>query len=311
MIEIMIDIKNMNNLGYACINMSLSESRISTNRGMIKKTYLAKGKDYASELALKNLQDLAKVIQWNFENGIHVYRMSSCLFPWMSEYEFHELPDYPEILKTCQEVGEKSKIFSQRLSFHPGHFDILATNDEKRLIATILDLDRHAQIMDMMQLREDHYNTVNIHIGGAYGDKESAMERFCKNFQLLRDSAKKRLTVENDDKVNMYSVKDLYEGVYQKIGIPIIFDYHHHRMCSGGLTEKEALELAASTWPEGIKPLVHYSSSKKYNEDVNSNQQAHADYIYEKIDNYNLQIDIELEAKAKELALLRYRSELM
>jgi UV DNA damage endonuclease len=193
------------------------------------------------------------------------------------------------------------------LSFHPGHFDILATQDPKRLEATILDLNLHAQIMDMMQLREDHYNTINIHIGGAYGDKDSAMKRFCKNFHSLQESAKKRLTVENDDKVNMYSVKDLYEGVYQEIGIPIIFDYHHHRMCNGGLSEKEALVLAASTWPEGVKPLVHYSSSKKLNEDSSSNQQAHADYIYEKIDQYGLQIDIELEAKAKEQALLHYR----
>ena len=297
----------MNNLGYACINMTLSEQGVSTNRGMIKRTYLAKGIPYASELALKNLQDLKKVLTWNAETGIKVYRMSSCLFPWMSEYEFEDLPDFIEIEKACKEIGEIATRTSQRLSFHPGHFDILATQDPKRLEATILDLNRHAQIMDMMGLREDGYNTINIHVGGAYGDKSSAMERFCKGFQMLQDSAKKRLTVENDDKVNMYSTKDLYDGIYQVIGIPIIFDYHHHRMCSGGLTEKEALVLASSTWPKGVKPLVHYSSSKKLNEDSSSNHQAHADYIYEKIDQYGLQIDIELEAKAKERALLQYR----
>jgi UV DNA damage endonuclease len=274
---------------------------------MIKRTFLAKGIPYASELALKNLQDLKKVLEWNSENGIKVYRMSSCLFPWMSEYEFHELPDFAEIEKACKEIGKIASETGQRLSFHPGHFDILATQDPKRLEATVLDLNRHAQIMDMMGLRKDHYNTINIHIGGAYGDKELSMKRFCQNFKLLQDSAQRRLTVENDDKVNMYSTKDLYNGVFLEIGIPIIFDYHHHRMCSGDLTEKEALTLAASTWSKEIKPLTHYSSSKKLNEDSNSNHQAHADYIYEKIDQYGLQIDIELEAKAKERALLNYR----
>ena len=295
------------NLGYACINMTLAQRGISTNRGMIKRTFLAKGIPYASELALKNLQDLREVLIWNAEFDINVYRMSSCLFPWMSEYEFQDLPNFREIEKICKDIGKISKDNNQRLSFHPGHFDILATQDPKRLEATVLDLNRHAQIMDMMELREDHYNTINIHIGGAYGNKELSMKRFCQNFSRLQDSAKKRLTVENDDKINMYSTKDLYKGIFLEIGIPIIFDYHHHRICSGNLTEEEALTLAASTWPKEINPLVHYSSSKKLNENSETNHQAHADYIYEKINEYGFSIDIELEAKAKELALLKYR----
>ena len=75
------------------------------------------------------------------------------------------------------------------------------------------------------------------------------------------NSVKSRLTVENDDKATMYSVKDLYEGVYKVIGIPIVFDYHHHRFCTGDLSEQEALEMAISTWGD-IKPVVHYSESR-------------------------------------------------
>jgi len=297
------------NLGYACINMELSGKGISTNRGMIKKTFLAKGKEYAAELALKNLQDLKTVLEWNIENSIFVYRMSSCLFPWMSEYEFKDLHNYDDILKMCKEIGQLSKDGGIRLSFHPGHFDILATNNPDALERTVRDLNQHAQIMDMMDLRADHYNTINIHVGGAYGDKTSALKRFCENFGLLQLSARKRLTVENDDKVNMYSVNDLYEGVYKEIKIPIIFDFHHHRMCDGNLTERQALELAASTWPSSVRPLTHYSSSKKFNEDETSNKQAHADYLYEEINTYGCNIDIELEAKAKEQALLKYRKD--
>lgn len=297
------------NLGYACINMNLSEKGISTNRGMIKKTFLNKGKDYAADLALKNLEDLKTIIKWNSENGIFIYRMSSCLFPWMSEYDFKDLYNYDAILKSCKEIGKLASDHGQRLSFHPGHFDILATSNPDVLRRTVLDLNQHAQIMDMMELREDGYNTINIHVGGAYGDKASALKRFCENFGLLQLSARKRLTVENDDKASMYSVNDLYNGVYKEIKIPIIFDFHHHRMCDGGLTERAALQLAASTWPSGIRPLTHYSSSKKLNEDSSVNHQAHAEYLYEQVNTYGLDIDIELEAKAKELALVKYRKD--
>jgi UV DNA damage endonuclease len=94
-------------------------------------------------------------------------------------------------------------------------------------------------------------NKINIHVGGAYGDKEAALERFCENFELLSNSTKKRLVVENDDSPNEYSVKDLIRGVHLKLGTPITFDYFHHKFNTGGLTEEEALIAAAATWPDG------------------------------------------------------------
>jgi UV DNA damage endonuclease len=294
------------NLGYACINMELSAQGVCTNRGMVKRTFQKRGKNYAGELAMLNLTDLKKVLEWNFLKGVSVYRMSSCLFPWMSEYEFHELENYEEIRKLCKDIGDYANATGQRLSFHPGHFDILASPHEKVVNASILDLDRHAQIMDMMELRTDFHNVINIHVGGAYGDKTSAMERFCTNYQRLQESARKRLTVENDDKGNLYSTKDLFSGVHEVIGIPIVFDYHHHSLCTGGQTEEEALRLAARSWPEGIKQLTHYSSSKKIYEDSKSNAQAHADHVYDKIEQYDLDIDIEVEAKLKEVAVFSY-----
>lgn len=294
------------NLGYACINMELSEKGVCTNRGMVKRTYTSRGRAYASELALKNLQDLEKVLEWNAEKGVKVYRMSSCLFPWMSEYNFEEMENISEIKEICSAIGNLAASTGQRLSFHPGHFDILASPSQNVVDRAILDINQHAQIMDMMGLRTDRYNTINIHVGGAYGDKASALKRFCENFEKLQESARKRLTVENDDKRSMYSTLDLYEGVHKVVGIPIVFDYHHHGLCDGGQTEEEAIKLAASTWPTGIKPVTHYSSSKKRYEDEKSNPQAHADHVYEKINQYGLEIDIEVEAKLKEVAVFTY-----
>ena len=133
------------------------------------------------------------------------------------------------------------------------------------------------------------------------------MRRFCKNFERLPDSVKTRLTVENDDKQTMYSVKELYNGVYKRIGVPIVFDYHHHRFCDGGLGEQEALELAISTWPEGITPATHYSESRREEQgDATIRVQAHSDYVYQKINTYGNDIDVMIEAKHKELAVARY-----
>ena len=98
-----------------------------------------------------------------------------------------------------------------------------------------------------MGLSRTPYNKLNIHCNGVYGDKESAMDRFCKNFEKLPESVQTRLTVENDDKASMYSVKELYNGIYKRIGVPIVFDYHHHRFCNGGLTEQEALDTVMIT----------------------------------------------------------------
>jgi UV DNA damage endonuclease len=132
------------------------------------------------------------------------------------------------------------------------------------------------------------------------------MDRFCENFKRLSPSVQKRLTVENDDKASMYSVKDLMY-IHEKIGIPIVFDYHHHTFQTGDLTEEQALSLAVTTWPKGITPVVHYSESKALHENDNKQKpQAHSDYIKSLPDTYELDVDIMVEAKAKELAILPF-----
>ena len=172
----------------------------------------------------------------------------------------------------------------------------------------IKDLTIHGDEFDMMGLSRTPYNKINIHLGGAYGDKEASMKRFVKNFPRLPESVSSRLTLENDDKASMYSVKDLYYGIYKQCGVPIVFDYHHHRFCDGGMSEQEALEMAISTWPKDITPVVHYSERRsKERLDESIRPQAHSDYVYDYIDNYGNDIDIMIEAKHKELAVQKYK----
>ena len=299
----------MNRMGYACINMQLSSQkpRIYTGRSMIKRTFKSKGIDYASQLGLDNCKDLYKILEWNKENGFNFFRITSNLFPWSSEYNLSDMPDYDEICDILSKAGRYAIDNDIRITSHPGPFNVLTSPHPHVVDNCINDLSIHGEVFDLMNLSRTPYNKINIHIGGAYGDKVSAMERFCENFHRLPDSVKTRLTVENDDKATMYSVVDLYEGVYCKIGIPIVFDYHHHRFCNGGLSEEDALEVAISTW-NNIVPVVHYSESRNIEqEDDKIRPQAHSDYVRDYIDTYGNRVDIMVEAKAKELAVLKYK----
>ena len=300
------------NYGYACINMKLSYTpkgvqRITAGRSMIRRTFLEKGHGYASEITLKNAKDLDKIIDWNILNGYKFFRMTSTLAPWKSEYEWTDLPDLEQIKIYLHSAGTKAKTHGLRLTTHPGPFNVLTSPHEHVVQNCVNDLEYHADMMDFMGLSKTPYNKINIHLGGAYGDKESAMDRFCKNFELLSESVRSRLTVENDDKESMYSVKELYHGIYSRIGVPIVFDYHHHRFCDGGLSERESLEMAMSTWPEEITPVVHYSESRSLEkEDTKIKPQAHSDYVYDYINTYGNDVDVMIEAKKKELAVERY-----
>jgi len=297
----------MPNLGYACINMTLRKKNITTNRSMIKRTFQQKGIQYASELGIQNVRDLIEIIKWNHKNGINFFRTTSNLFPWASEYKLSDMPHYQRISNLLRGAGHLAEKYNQRITSHPGPFNVLVSPKEHVVENTIRDLSIHGEVFDMMGLSQTPYNKLNIHCNGVYGDKQSAMDRFCTNFERLPYSVQSRLTVENDDKASMYSVKDLMY-IHNRIGIPIVFDYHHHKFNTGGLTEKEALELAMTTWPDGIVPVVHYSESKALHEDnPKIKPQAHSDFISDVINTYGNKVDVMVESKMKELTIMEYR----
>lgn len=301
----------MNKIGYCCISLGCNESKkkkdhISVNRGMVKKTFEAKGLPYVSELVIENLKDTLKVLEYNIENDIFVYRMSSDSFPWMSEYKFKDLPNFDIIQEYLTQIGNKVKDNDIRVSYHPGPFNVLASENPKVVDKTVYELNQHAELMDLMGLDQTHYYPINIHINTTKPTKEDAAARFVMNFSRLSDSCKFRLTLENDDSPNQYSVGNLYAMVYMQIGVPIVFDQHHFNYGPQDMSMEEALRTAYTTWE--VKPLTHMSSPRTH-EDATSIATAHADYIYEKIQTFGLDFDIEIEAKAKDLAVLRYIDE--
>jgi UV DNA damage endonuclease len=279
---------------------------VTVNRGMVRRTFDAKGLPYVSELVIENLKDTLKLLEYNIKNNIYIYRMSSDSFPWMSEYEFSDLPKFPAIRTYLKLIGKKVKDHGIRVSYHPGPYLVLASENPSVVQKTISELNKHAELMDLMELDQTTFYPINIHINTTQPTRELAAERFCKEFENLSESCKKRLVVENDDGANQYSVKMLYDWVYKVIEVPITFDQHHFNYGPQDQTMEEALRLAHSTWKTRV--LTHMSSPKTL-EDTSGKNTAHADYIYEEIKTFGLDFDTEIEAKAKDLAVFKYRKQ--
>jgi len=301
----------MTNLGYACINMHLSDlpksQRITTNRSMIRRTFRAKGLPYASELALANCQDLLTILKWNEQHDIRFFRISSDIFPWASEYKLSDLPDFDAICDALQDAGDYIEDHGHRITSHPGPYNKLTSPREQVVLNTIRDLDIHGELFDMLGLSRTPHNKLNIHVGAHYNDKPMALGNFCRNFHRLSEAARTRLTVENDDKASLYSTKELYDSVYNEIGIPIVHDVHHHKFCTGGIDDEEAMLLAAMTWGD-VKPVIHYSQSRSVeHDDPKIRDNAHSDSYWTPVDTHGLDIDVMLECKHKEVGLFKMR----
>jgi len=293
-------------LGYACINATLRKKhKIRMNRRAIKRTYEEKGLPHIGHLVQQNLEDLYKVLQWNVENKIRVFRLSSDLTPWGSEYEFTDLPNATEVMALFKKCGRYALDNDIRLSFHPGQFCVLASPKEHVILNAISDLELHGRLMDALQQPRSHLAKINIHLGGAYGDKEKAAQQFCRNFTRLSDSVKSRLTVENDDRSNLFSTQELYDYVYTNTGIPIVFDFHHHAIHPDGLSEQAGLALACKTWQ--VRPCTHYSESRQLERGPEALLRAHSVLVYSEIQDHGMDFDCVVEAKGKELAIIHHR----
>lgn len=301
------------NIGYCCIAVGINEGvkkkdEISVNRGMVKKTFEAKGLTYVSELALQNVQDCLRILKYNLRKDILVYRMSSDMFPWFTHYKFTNLPNWNKIQSEMEKIGKFVIENNMRVGFHPGPFCIISSERQDVVNNSIDELNKHAEMLDYMGLPANNFYSINIHLNSTKPTLQASADRFCNNFQYLSDSAKKRLTVENDDKSAQFTVNDLYNMVHLRVGIPIIADSLHWACHKGGFTWEETFKLAIATWGE-IKPLCHHSSSRKLHEDPTTTVQTHTDFLYEKFENFGIDVDIELECKMKDIALIKYRKD--
>lgn len=261
-----------------------------------------------SEICQHNVSNLLLALETVQRLGIGAFRIMSPLFPRMTHpevgYSMEQLPDGETILatlETCRIVAQEHKV---RLSFHPDQFVVLSSPTPAVVDNSAQELDYHGWLADRLGV-----DLINIHAGGVYGDKQAALQRLGETLNLLPESVRSRLTLENDDV--SYTPLDLL-SFCNKHAIPLVYDVHHHRCNPDGLTVEEATAEAAHTWEQsGREQYCHISSPKTGWK--STNPKPHADYInLEDFPDcwYRRTMTVDVEAKAKELAVIRLMKEL-
>ena len=297
----------MNKLGLCCISLKLKEQGFG-HQTMTYKRFNSLPREEALEILgdriQNNLEVTNKTIQFCAENN-YVYRVSSDIFPLITYDEanvsLEDLPNYDEIQDAFDNLSETISSTSVRVSAHPSEFNSLASLNEKVVEKTITELNFYSSFFDRIGLPADRRSPMNLHVHNNNGTREEISRRFYENFKKLDENCQARLTIECDDKLNCWSVKELVDIFHPITRIPICFDYLHHKCHPNGLTEREAINMCWDTWQ--TRPLFHYSESAPGN-----NPRKHADYPENTFDNYGLEFDIDLELKAKDLALAKYDS---
>ena len=259
------------------------------------------------KLCLDNARALVAAIEEIHKLGIGAFRVSSPLLPLYTHpevgYRLEELPNGEEITETLSSVKALKEKYHIRLSFHPDQFTLLSSPRPEVTAASLKELDYQAMLAVLIGA-----DVINIHGGGVYGDKSSTLLRLVEQVSALPEPIRSRLTLENDD--HSYTIKDLFP-VCEKLSIPLVYDVHHHRCNPDGLTINEATEACIQIWRQlGREPHFHISSPKF---GWQGKPKPHADFI--NIEDFpvewmHIDATIDVEAKEKELAVLKLRKEL-
>ena len=285
-------------IGYACINLT-------TGTPLNKTCRLANAsEDKLRELIKFNLSGLKEVLQWNKDNNIKLFRISSDTIPFAS-HPVNKIEWWKDYKNEFDEIGLFIKDNDIRVYMHPSPFVYLNSPDSKIVENSIKELEWHVRFFDALNLNYTH--KIVFHAGGAYGNKHQAIKRFIKVYNDLPQKFRNRLTLENDDKI--YNVWDLIE-INKSTGIPLVFDNLHHEVLNMGKIEDKNIEAIMknffSTWNEksGL-PDIHYSTQKE-----NARAGSHADAVNLKdfegffLKYYHLDFDIIFETKNKEKSVL-------
>lgn len=275
-----------------------------------------------------SLDHLDAIFGYLGDAGIEMYRMSSSLAPYASH---PDMPEFRHQVDDCidrlGELGTRAGEMGLRLSMHPGQYTVLNSADAQVVHAAIEELEVHAEILDAMGLGPEA--TIVLHVGGRAGGLGPALDRFERGFARLSDRARSRLILENDDR--SFSLSDVLT-LAEPIDRPVVWDVlHHYCYDPDRIPDAEALGLALATWPDDVRPKIHFSSPRS---DVSERKQkrggrtvrsvvvpsmrAHADLIdpvafvtfMATTATAARPFDVMLEAKAKDIALMRLREQL-
>jgi UV DNA damage endonuclease len=295
-------------LGYACINLSLQADNgprlKSVTAKRLEPMEHAERRRHLFAVARNNLKTLEAVLRWNHRHHIELFRITSDLIPLAThpvaaQWRWEE--DLAEEIATCAALARQTGI---RLSMHPGQYTVLNAKNPAVVERAVADLTHHARVLDLLKTGPEA--GLVLHLGGAYGQKQEAIERFIEHFHRLPQAVGQRLWIENDD--TTWDTAEVL-ATAQAIGRPMIFDIHHHRV----LREDDWfpwLQKILPTWG-AVRPKLHFSSPQD-----GLRSRSHAEGI-DPADFANflqrlglLEVDVMLECKAKDEALLALRKSL-
>lgn len=284
-------------IGYACINLSLPRSCSKTFRlaSFSKQKFL--------EAAKNNLDGLMEILKWNKLHDIYFFRISSGLIPY-ADHPVCKINWQQIFKKDFVEIGRHIRANKMRISMHPDHFTVLNSPRREIVKKSVKTLEYHSDIFDLLGL--DDSNKMQIHAGGVYGDKIKSKARFIINYKKLPVKIKRRLVLENDDR--LFNLKDCLD-ISRRTGMPVLLDVFHHSLLNKGESIRQAAGAAFRTWKkkDGIL-MVDFSSQAK-----GKRKGAHSDYVNKRsFKNFltavqNVNKDVMLEAKKKDLAVLKLK----
>ncbi|NDB59473.1 hypothetical protein EB001_13630 [bacterium] len=281
--------------GLCCISLQLESHKFQT---MTYKRFSSLPREEAlailGDRILNNMETTNAIIKHCGQNNF-CYRISSDLFPLITydeaNIDLEDLPNYDDIQDSFDMVAQTITNTNVRITCHPSEFNVLASTNPKAVEKTITELNFYSSFMDRIGCPADYQSPMNLHVHNKTG-----------SYEEIIDNCKSRLVIENDDKLNCWSVKELTEIFHPITNIPITFDYLHHACHPDGLDEETAIRACYSTW-RGFTPLFHYSESRPGN-----NPRAHADYAEKYFNTYGLDFDLDFELKMKDLAIDKYLS---
>jgi UV DNA damage endonuclease len=292
-------------LGLCCIFRDQPINFRTTTATALARLPRQDGLARIAERCRSNADALRAALQFCADHSIGCFRINSQILPLKTHpeqgYHMVELPDGDAIVRRFKKCGSFARKHGLRTCFHPDQFVVLNSQRADVVESSLRELEYQAEVAEWVGA-----DVVNIHGGGAFGDKARALTDFARNLDRLSARARRRLTVENDDRV--FTPADLLP-VCRSAGIPLVYDVHHHRCNPDDLGIEEATEQARATWQR--EPLFHISSPIAGWH--GPNPQRHHDYI--NVEDFprcwrDLDVTVEVEAKAKELAVLKLAEEL-
>ena len=292
-------------LGLCCVFREQPIKFGNTTATSVAKLDRAAALAKLSALCLANADALLAALRFCAGAGIGCFRVNSQILPLKTHatlgYAIGELPQADAIVDRFRECGAFARQAGLRTCFHPDQFVVLNSRRTDVVEASLRELEYQAEVAEWIAA-----DVVNIHAGGAFGDKPAALAEFERAVDRLSERARSRLTIENDDKI--YSPGDLLP-LCRAAGLPLVYDAHHHRCLPDDLSVEEATRAAMVTWNR--EPLFHISSPiEGWN---GPKPERHHDYIdiADFPDCWRMEnITVEVEAKAKELAVSRLAKEL-